>query len=217
MAARRVSDSYEGYRARLVEALSQNGIRDMSVLAAFGNTPRHLFVPEALRNRAYDDASLPIGNGQTISQPTTHARYLEAIKLTGGERVLEIGTGSGFQTALLAFLADHVVSVERVPELAQTAGQALTHAGVRNACVVVGDGSLGWRAMGPYDAILVGAVAPAVPRPLLEQLADGGQLIIPLQQGNEQSIVRIRRTADGFEMEELGPANFVKLYGKHGY
>jgi len=217
VATRRISDSYEGYRARLVETLSQNGIRDMAVLAAFGNTPRHLFVPEALRNRAYDDASLPIGNGQTISQPTTHARYLEAIQLSGKERVLEIGTGSGFQTALLAFLADHVVSVERVRELANSASKALVLAGVRNACVVVGDGSLGWRALSPYDAILVAAAAPSVPKPLVEQLAPGGQLVMPLAKESQQTIVRIRHTPGGFEMKELGPANFVRLYGKHGF
>ena len=125
MADRRVADSFGGYRSRLVEGLRQKGIEDLAILRAFGETPRHLFVPRALERQAYEDTSLPIGSGQTISQPSTQARYLAALSLTGRERVLEIGTGSGYQTALLAMLADNVISVERLPDLARKAKDAL--------------------------------------------------------------------------------------------
>ncbi len=152
-----VRDGFGGYRARLVEGLRAKGIRDLAVLRAFAETPRHLFVPQALRHRAYEDAALPIGNGQTISQPFTQARYLEALALTGKERVLEIGTGSGYQTALLAALADQVFTVERVRSLAETAQAALKAAAAGNVSLLVGDGTLGWSAYAPYHAILVAA------------------------------------------------------------
>src|ERR687892_188732 len=148
-------DTYGGYRARLVETLRLNGIRDLTVLKAFAETPRHLFVPEAVRHRAYDDAPLPIGSGQTISQPFTQARCLEALKIQGSDRVLEIGTGSGYQTALLAALAGQVFTVERVGALAVQAQRALRQAGVTNVSVLVGDGTLGWSDYAPYQAILV--------------------------------------------------------------
>lgn len=136
-------DSYGGYRTRLVGELQSKGIRDLAVLRAVSEVPRHLFVPESVRHRAYEDSALPIGGGQTISQPWVQARYLEALRLTGRERVLEVGTGSGYQTALLARLADTVFSVERIPALAAGARTALEAAGVRNVTVVVGDGTLG--------------------------------------------------------------------------
>ena len=156
-------DSYGGYRAQLVETLRGKGIRDLAVLRAVAQVPRHVFVPQSLRHRAYDDAALPIGSGQTISQPWVQARYLEAIGLSGRERVLEIGTGSGYQTALLALLTDAVFSVERVPALSQSARTALEAAGIRNVTLLVGDGTLGWRPFAPYDAILVSAASPEVP------------------------------------------------------
>jgi protein-L-isoaspartate(D-aspartate) O-methyltransferase len=217
--AKPVGDTYGGYRARLLERLRENRIEDLAVLRAFGVVPRHLFVPEALRHRAYDDAALPIGSGQTISQPTTQARYLEALALTGRERVLEVGTGSGYQAALLAHLAAHVVSVERVPALAAAAQAALAAAGVADVAVMIGDGTLGWRPLAPFDAILVAAVAPAVPAPLLEQLADGGRLIIPLQQAGAggQALVRIVRRGDEVAQERLGAVQFVPLIGRHGF
>jgi protein-L-isoaspartate(D-aspartate) O-methyltransferase len=137
-------DSYGGYRNRLVEILRRKGVRDLSVLRAVQMVPRHLFVPESVRHRAYDDTALPIGSGQTISQPYVQARYLELIGLTGREKVLEIGTGSGYQTALLALLASMVFSVERVTHLAQGARTALANAGIRNVTVLVGDGTLGY-------------------------------------------------------------------------
>jgi protein-L-isoaspartate(D-aspartate) O-methyltransferase len=189
----------------------------MAVLAAVGQVPRHLFVPEALRGKAYEDTSLPIGNRQTISQPSTHARYLEALQLTGKERVLEVGTGSGYQTALISRLADHVISIERIPDLAAAARAALEEAGYSNATVVVGDGTLGKRSLGPYNAILVSAVGPSVPKPLTEQLADGGRLVMPLMREAEQELVRLTRRGRNLIEETLGPAQFVPLFGKHGF
>lgn len=218
MAAGGVGDSYGGFRARLVEEVRQKGIRDLAVLKAIAETPRHLFVPEALLRRAYDDAALPIGGGQTISQPSTQARYLEALQLSGDERVLEIGTGSGYQTALLAHVAAVVVSVERKRELADRARHALQAAGLRSVTVVVGDGSLGWRSMGPYDAILVAAASPTVPPPLIDQMAPGGRIVIPLErEGGRQELVRIFRRGKALVEESLGDANFVPLFGKHGF
>ncbi|PYO96444.1 MAG: protein-L-isoaspartate O-methyltransferase, partial [Gemmatimonadetes bacterium] len=188
------ADTYAGYRVRLVETLRGRGIRDLAVLKAFAETPRHLFVPPAVRHRAYDDAALPIGNGQTISQPFMQARYLEALRLTGTERVLEIGTGSGYQTALLGALAGTVFSVERVESLAVAAQRALREAGVANVSVLLGDGTLGWSAYAPYDAILVAAGGPAVPPPLIEQLAPEGRILIPLGKRGAQVLTLVERT-----------------------
>ncbi len=217
MEPRRVGDSYGGYRTRLVEQLRAHGFTDMAVLAAVGQVPRHLFVPDALRGQAYEDTSLPIGNRQTISQPSTHARYLEALQLTGKERVLEVGAGSGYQTALLSRLADHVISIERIPNLAAAARAALEEVGYSNATVILGDGTLGKRSLGPYDAILVSAAGPSVPKPLTEQLADGGRLVMPLQRESEQELLRMTRRGRNLIEEILGPARFVPLFGKHGF
>ncbi len=189
----------------------------MAVLAAVGQVPRHLFVPEALRGQAYEDTSLPIGHRQTISQPSTHARYLEALQLTGKEHVLEVGTGSGYQTALLSRLADRVISIERIPDLAAVARVALEEAGYSNATVVVGDGTLGKRSLGPYHAILVSAAGPSVPKPLTDQLADGGRLVMPLQRESGQELLRMTRRGRALVEETLGPAQFVPLFGKHGF
>ena len=186
-------DTYGGYRARLVETLRVQGIRDLAVLKAFAEIPRHLFVPEAVRHRAYEDVALPIGNGQTISQPFTQARYLAALRLTGREKVLEIGTGSGYQTALLGALAATVFSVERVETLARAAQQALRLAGATNVSVLHGDGTLGWSAYAPYDAILVAAGGPEVPRPLVEQLAPRGRLLIPVGARGAQTLTLVER------------------------
>ncbi|HEU4648122.1 MAG TPA: protein-L-isoaspartate(D-aspartate) O-methyltransferase [Gemmatimonadales bacterium] len=210
-------DSYGGYRAQLVDTLRAKGIHDLAVLRAVRQVPRHLFVPESVRHRAYDDAALPIGSGQTISQPYIQARYLEAIALTGRERVLEIGTGSGYQTALLALLADTVFSVERVPALAQTARAALEGAGIRNVTVLVGDGTLGWRPFAPYDAILVAAGGPEIPMPLVEQLALGGRMVIPVGDKAGQTLTLVERVADGIRTTSLGDARFVPLLGQFGH
>jgi protein-L-isoaspartate(D-aspartate) O-methyltransferase len=211
-------DSYGGYRAQLVDTLRQKGVRDLAVLHAIRQVPRHLFVPESVRHRAYDDAALPIGAGQTISQPYVQARYLELIGLTGRERVLEVGTGSGYQTALLAVLTETVFSVERLPALAASARTALESAGIRNATVLVGDGTLGWRPFAPYDAILVAAASPAIPEPLVEQLARGGRMVIPLGDRDTQSLTLVRRDpAAGVRITTLGDVRFVPLVGKHGF
>lgn len=217
MAAGQLADTYGGYRARLIEQLRQHGVDDIAVLRAFGETPRHRFVPEALRHRAYEDVALPIGAGQTISQPTTQARYLQALRLGGRERVLEIGTGSGYQAALLSHLAEVVISIERVPELAAAAQAALTAARVRNVTVVVGDGSHGWAPLAPYDAILVAAATPDAPQPLVDQLAEGGRLVVPVQEGDRQVLTRLVREGGAVSRERLGEVHFVPLIGRHGF
>jgi protein-L-isoaspartate(D-aspartate) O-methyltransferase len=210
-------DSYGGYRNRLVEVLRRKGVRDLSVLHAVQMVPRHLFVPESVRHRAYDDTALPIGSGQTISQPYVQARYLELIGLTGREKVLEIGTGSGYQTALLALLASMVFSVERVPHLAQSARTALANSGIRNVTVLVGDGTLGWRPFAPFDAILVSAASPETPGPLVEQLALGGRMVIPLGDRASQTLTLVERNGDGVRVSTIADVRFVPLVGQFGF
>jgi len=211
------ADSYGGYRTRLVETLREKGIRDLAVLKAVAEVPRHLFVPESLRRQAYDDTSLPIGNGQTISQPSTQARSLEALRLTGREKVLEIGLGSGYQTALLCQLAGQVFAVERIPALAVAAREALAAAGMRIASILVGDGTLGWRAYAPYDAMVVAAASPEVPQPLLEQLAPNGRLLLPLGPRDAQVLTLVTLGETGPVLTPLTDARFVPLLGRHGF
>jgi protein-L-isoaspartate(D-aspartate) O-methyltransferase len=210
-------DSYGGYRTRLVETLQQKGIRDLAVLQAIGTVPRHRFVPESVRHRAYEDVALPIGGGQTISQPWVQARYLELAALTGRERVLEVGAGSGYQTALLAQLADAVFAVERIPALAQGAREALEGAGFRNVTVLVGDGTLGWRPFAPYDAILVAAASPEIPAPLVEQLAPAGRLVIPLGDRDNQVLTVARRVGEQLQISTVADVRFVPLLGQFGF
>jgi protein-L-isoaspartate(D-aspartate) O-methyltransferase len=210
-------DGYGGYRSRLVETLQQKGVRDLAVLRAIGTVPRHLFVPESVRHRAYDDVALPIGGGQTISQPWVQARYLELAALSGRERVREVGAGSGYQTALLALLADSVFAVERIATLAQSARAALEAAGIRNVTVLVGDGTLGWRPFAPYDAILVAAASPEIPAPLMEQLAPGGRLIIPLGDRHNQVLTLAQRVGDEVHTSTVADVRFVPLLGEFGF
>jgi protein-L-isoaspartate(D-aspartate) O-methyltransferase len=210
-------DGYGGYRGKLVDLLRQKGIRDLAVLRAIRMVPRHLFVPESVRHRAYDDVALPIGSGQTISQPWVQARYLELIGLTGRERVLEVGTGSGYQTALLAMLCDGVFSVERIPALAQTARAALEAAGIRNVTVLVGDGTLGWRPFAPFDAILVAAASPEIPAPLVEQLAPGGRMVIPLGDRATQTLTLVQRQGEEMRSSTIADVRFVPLLGQFGF
>ena len=210
-------DGYGGYRERLVETLRDKGIRDLAVLRAVRMVPRHLFVPASVRHRAYDDAALPIGGGQTISQPWVQARYLELLALTGRERALEIGVGSGYQTALLAVLCDAVFGVERIPGLAQGAREALERAGVRNVTVLVGDGTLGWRPFAPCDAILVAAASPEIPAPLVEQLAPGGRMVIPLGDRASQTLTLVRREGDQLHTSTVADVRFVPLLGEFGF
>ena len=197
--------------------LEAKGIGDIAVLKAFDDVPRHHFVPSGVAHRAYEDAPLPIGHGQTISQPSVHARFLALLKLTGRERVLEIGTGSGFQAALLTRLAASVFSIERIAALAEQARECLRASGIEQVIQRVGDGTLGWPEFAPFDAILVGAASPEIPVPLTEQLAVGGQLLVPVGDKQGQALVRVVRTADGFRQERLDPMRFVPLIGAHGF
>jgi protein-L-isoaspartate(D-aspartate) O-methyltransferase len=200
-----------------VETLQDNGISDLAVLRAFDATPRHLFVPTGVRHRAYEDSALPIGSGQTISQPSVHARYLSLLQLSGKEKVLEIGTGSGYQTVLLAHLAAQVFSIERIPALLERAREVIQQTGVRNVSLLLGDGTLGWRDYAPYDAILVSAASPGVPQPLLDQLAEGGRLIIPLGGAEEQTLAMFTRRGGEVVRQDVAPVRFVPLLGRHGW
>lgn len=210
-------DKFRGARQRLVETIRAKGINDLAVLRAFEMTPRHLFVPTGLWHKAYEDAPLPIGSGQTISQPSIHAKYLELLRLTGKEKVLEIGTGSGYQTVLLANLVEQVFSIERIPALLQQAKQNIERAGVHNVSLLLGDGTVGWRAHGPYDAILVSAASPKVPEPLIEQLAEGGRMIIPLGGQDEQDLVMFTKRGAEIVRESILPVRFVPLLGTYGW
>lgn len=203
-------------RDRLVDSLAQLAPLDARVLDVMRQVPRHLFVEEALASRAYDNVSLPIGHGQTISQPLTVARMTSAL-LQGPplRRVLEIGTGSGYQTAVLAALVPEVVSIERIAALAARARRVLRELGVRNVALVVGDGSLGLPGKGPYDGILLTAAAACLPAALFEQLADGGRLIAPVG-ARDQVLRRFTRTAAGLQEERLGAAHFVPLLRGRG-
>jgi protein-L-isoaspartate(D-aspartate) O-methyltransferase len=212
-----VEPEQRGPRRRLIEALGSAGIRDLSVLRAFDQTPRHLFVPTGVRHRAYEDSALPIGNGQTISQPSVHARYLQELQLGGRERVLEVGTGSGYQTVLLSHLAAQVFSIERVPALLDRAREIIQRLGVRNVSLLMGDGTLGWRDYAPYDAILVSAAAPHVPAPLAEQLAEGGKILIPIGARDEQVLTVCTRRGGELHRRDIGPVRFVPLLGAHGW
>ena len=208
---------FRGPRRRLVEQLQDQGLRDLSVLKAISETPRHLFVPTGVRHRAYEDSALPIGNGQTISQPSIHARYLELLELTGKEKVLEIGTGSGYQTALLAKLASQVFTIERIGSLLERAKDILRQVGASNVSYMLGDGTLGWSQFAPYDAILVGAAAPEIPPAYIEQLAEGGRLLIPLGGREEQVLHLFTRRGDQLERKDIAPVRFVPLVGKHSW
>ena len=206
-----------GARRHLVELLQEQGIRDLSVLHAINETPRHIFVPSGVKHRAYEDSALPIGNGQTISQPSIHARYLELLHLTGKEKVLEIGTGSGYQTALLSRLAAQVFTIERVGPLLDKAKDVLAQLGVGNVSYLLGDGTLGWRAYSPFDAILVGAAAPTVPPAYIEQLSEGGRLLIPLGEREEQTLYLFTKRGDSTHQREIAPVRFVPLLGKDSW
>lgn len=209
--------AHQERRRQLIERLRQAGVRDLAVLYAFDRVPRHFFVPEVFEARAYSDEALPLGHGQTISRPSTHALFLQNLGLQGNERVLEIGTGSGFQTALLATLCRQVFSIERVPELAAAARARIEALGFDNVAVRAGDGTYGWRRYAPYDAILVGAGARETPGPLVEQLAIGGQLLIPLGEAEAQKLHRIVRKEDGtVDDNVIADVRFVALYGLGG-
>ena len=198
-------------RERLVQRLRETGIRDTAVLEAIGKLPRHLFMDEALASRAYEDTALPIGHGQTISQPYIVARMTELLLADGARRVLEIGTGSGYQTAVLCALTQEVYSVERIEPLHKSARRCLQELGYRNFRLKLSDGSDGWPEYAPYDAILVTAAAAEVPAALLAQLAPAGRLLIPVGNVARQELLSFRQTADGIVREQIELVNFVPL------
>ncbi len=201
-----------GTRERLVQRLRNNGISDERVLSAIGQVPRHEFVDEAMSSRAYEDTALPIGLGQTISQPWIVARMTEAL-MDGGtpEKVLEVGTGSGYQAAILSHLVPAVFSVERIKELLKLARRRFHRLQLHNIHARHADGHLGWPSQAPFDGIMVTAAARSVPTELVEQLREGGVLVIPLEQGGMQRLLTIRRTAEGPETTDLGGVIFVPM------
>jgi protein-L-isoaspartate(D-aspartate) O-methyltransferase len=193
------------------------GIADPRVLDAMRRVPRELFVPNAERDEAYYDGALPIGEGQTISQPFVVAYMTAMLRLGGQEKALEIGTGSGYQTAVLSLLAAQVYTVERIERLSRHAQDKLARFGAYNVHFLVGDGSLGWPEHGPYDAILVTCAAPAVPQPLVGQLADGGRMIVPVGPRGYQDLVLVRKNGLQLTEDRLSPVAFVPLIGEHGW
>jgi protein-L-isoaspartate(D-aspartate) O-methyltransferase len=205
-------------RARMVERqLRRRGIADERVLAAMEEVPREEFVSERYRSRAYADSALPIGEGQTISQPWIVAAICQALELSGGERVLEIGSGSGYSAAVLARLAAEVIGVERHESLTAEARRALDRLGVENVRLTVGDGSRGVPERAPFEAIAVHATAPAPPRTLLGQLADGGRLVVPIATDRADMLTVFHRWGDELRREEIGPCRFVPLIGEEGF
>jgi protein-L-isoaspartate(D-aspartate) O-methyltransferase len=198
--------------------ISPRGVKDKRVLDAMLKVPRHLFVGEDQRMSAYEDHPLPIGDGQTISQPYIVALMTDALKLTGSETVLEIGTGSGYQTAILAELSGRVYSIERIPSLTGRARRVLDSLGYNTVLVKLSDGTMGWEEYAPYDRILVTAGAPSVPQPLVDQLAPGGIMVIPVGSNSLQELVRVTKMEDGSVKEDrMGSCVFVRLVGKHGW
>ncbi len=199
------------------EQIVSRGIKDAKLIAAMKKIPRHLFVEEALQNQAYSDHPLPIGEKQTISQPYMVALMTEALLLSGKEKVLEIGTGSGYQTAILAELSEKVFSIERIRSLAIRARKLLYELGYFNVEIKIFDGTFGWIEERPFDAIIVTAGSPDIPQPLIDQLAMGGRLVIPVGDAFVQDLFRVTKAEEGIKKEDLGGCRFVKLIGKYGW
>jgi protein-L-isoaspartate(D-aspartate) O-methyltransferase len=205
---------FVGYRRKLIEDIRARGIDDLELLQLFDRVPRHIFLPEGMLPRAYEDAPLPIGYQQTASQPSLQAYYLTLLRPERDEKVLEIGTGSGYLTALLALLADRVYSVERVRELSQRARKALDAMALKNVALLVGDGTIGWKKYQPFDVVVVSAASPRVPPALVDQLGDGGRLLIPIGSKESQELVLVRREGDAVQEEVVrGECTFVPLLG----
>lgn len=208
----------EKERKRMVEEqIISRGVRDERVLAAMAKVPRHEFLPETIRGMAYGDHALPLGESQTMSQPYMVALMTELMKLKGFERVLEIGTGSGYQAAVLAELCEKVYTVERIKSLADKARATLDRLGYRSVAIKVYDGTYGWKDMAPFDAIMVTAGSPDIPAPLIEQLKEGGRMVIPVGDRYGQELLTVTKTAEGVVTERSVPCVFVPLIGNHGW
>ncbi len=211
-------DLYRIAREKMVETqIKARGVKDTRVLEAMLKVPRHLFVEEALRDQAYGDFPLPIGEGQTISQPYIVAIMTEALKLKGNERVLEVGTGSGYQTAILAELALWVYTIEKYSSLLKRAKNTLIKLGYKNISFKLGDGSLGWKEVAPFDAIIVTAAAPKIPQPLIDQLLEGGRIVIPVGDEYSQVLVKGIKKDGKLRTQTLEAVRFVKLVGAYGF
>lgn len=210
---------FVGYRRKLIEDIRSHGIEDLELLQLFDRVPRHIFLPEGVWPRAYEDAPIPIGFGQTASQPSLQAYYLTLLQPDADDTVLEIGTGSGYLTALLALMADRVYSVERVRELSQRARKALDALSIQNAALLVGDGTIGWRKYAPFDVVVVSAASPSIPQALLDQLGAGGRMLIPLGSRESQDLVMVRKSEGGEVTEEVvkGECSFVPLLGRFAW
>jgi len=213
-----MTHDYSLARKRMVKnQLAPRGITDQRVLRVVGKIPRHLFMEEALIGEAYNDHPLPIGHKQTISQPYIVALMTQALELTGKEKTLELGTGSGYQTAVLAELSDKVYTIERIRPLMEKARKLLYESGYTNIMFKAFDGTFGWKQYQPYDAIMVTAGAPKIPEPLLDQLAEGGRMIIPIGDKYSQELIKVIRKKDRYKKENLGGCRFVDLIGVHGW
>lgn len=209
---------FEKERSRMVdEQIVARGVKDERVLAVMRKVPRHEFLPEVIRGMAYNDNALPLGEGQTLSQPYMVALMTELLGLTGTERVLEIGTGSGYQAAVLAELCEKVYTVERIKKLADRARATLDRLRYSSVAIKVYDGTYGWKEMAPFDAIMVTAGSPDIPAPLVEQLKEGGRLVIPVGERFGQELVRVTKTKEGTVSERNIPCVFVPLIGNHGW
>ncbi len=209
---------YIGYRRKLIEDIRACGIDDLEILQLFDKVPRHAFLPEGVAHRAYEDAPIPIGYQQTASQPSLQAYYLTVLRPQRHEKVLEIGTGCGYLTALLALMADRVYSVERLRELSQRARKALDSMGFKNVALLVGDGTIGWRKYQPFDVIVVSAASPSIPAALVDQLAEGGRMLIPVGSREAQHLVLVRKDTTGVHEQVLkGECSFVPLLGRFAW
>jgi protein-L-isoaspartate(D-aspartate) O-methyltransferase len=207
-----------GYRRKLIEEIRSHGIDDLEILQLFDQVPRHIFLPEGVLPRAYEDAPIPIGYRQTASQPSLQAYYLTLLRPSRSEKVLEIGTGSGYLTALLALMADRVYSVERVRELSKRARKALDTMGLKNVALMVGDGTIGWRKYAPFDVVVVSAASPSIPPALVDQMGDGARMLIPVGSRDAQELVLVRK--DGFVVTEervKEECTFVPLLGEFAW
>jgi len=213
-----MSHDFKLARERMVKnQLASRGIADEGVLQAIGKTPRHLFISEALAGEAYNDHPVPIGEKQTISQPYIVALMTEALELQGKENTLEIGTGSGYQTAILAELSSRVYTIERIKSLLVDARKLLAQLGYSNVLFKAFDGTLGWKEYAPFDAIMVTAGAPSLPEPLMDQLADNGRMVIPVGDRYTQELIKVTKKGENLEQESLGGCRFVDLIGIHGW